>query len=391
MLIRTIENLDVKGKRVLLRVDFNVPLDKFDRIVDDRRIRESLPTIKYLEDQGARIILVSHLGRPKGKVDEKLRLEPVGRYLSRLLNHDVLVSREIIGEKIQYRVKHMEYGDIILLENIRFFPEEEKNDKNFAQKLASLAEIYINDAFGAAHRAHASTEGVGHFLPSYGGFLMEKEIRYLSEVLEKPAHPFFCFLGGVKISTKLELIENLIKRADKIILGGALVHTILAAKGIGIGKSLVEEDLIGEAKKLLQYENNGKLILPKDCVLGKDEKGKKLSRLSDFSDIKSDEAIFDIGPQTVADYKNLISQAKLIVWNGPMGLFEVPIYARGTNETARAIAKSKAQTIIGGGETLEAIKKLDLANKFSFISTGGGAMLEFLEGKKLPGIEVLKS
>lgn len=391
MKIKTIKNIDVKGKRVLLRVDFNVPLNKFDRIVDDTRIREALPTIKYLEDQGARIILVSHLGRPKGKIDEKLRLEPIGRYLSRLINHDVLILREAIGDKVLWRVKHMEDGDIMLLENIRFYPQEEKNDPEFSKKLAGLAEIYVNDAFGAAHRAHASCEGVAHFLPAYGGFLMEKEIKFLSEVLEKPQHPFFCFLGGAKISTKLGLIENLTKKLDKLILGGALIHTILAAKGVEIGKSLVEKDLIKKAKNLLEYVKEGKLILPKDCIVGKDEKGKLPSRVSNFSDIKPDEAIFDIGPQTyLYYYKELISQAKLIVWNGPMGLFEVPAYARGTIEFARAIAKSRAKTIVGGGETLEVIKKLGLQKKFSFVSTGGGAMLEFLEGKKLPGVAVLQ-
>lgn len=390
MQIKTIKNLNLKGKRVLLRVDFNVPLDKFNRVVDDTRILETLPTIKYLEEQGARIILVSHLGRPKGKVDEKLRLEPVGRYLSRLLNHHVLILDEAIGEKVKYAIQHSENGDIMLLENIRFYPEEEKNDPEFSKKLSGLAEIYINDAFGTAHRAHASTEGITHFLPSYGGFLMEKEIEYLSKILENSERPFFCFLGGAKISTKLGVIENLIKKVDKLILGGALVHTILAAKHIVIGKSLMEKDVFKEAKRFLKYEAEGKLVLPVDCVVSKDKTGKSGSRFSDFSDIKKDEAIFDIGPKTREIYRNFIKQAKLIVWNGPMGLFEVPAYARGTYDLARAIAKSKAESIIGGGETLEVTKKLCLQNKFSFVSTGGGAMLEFLEGKKLPGIEALR-
>lgn len=391
MPLKTIKNLDLKGKRVLLRVDFNVPLDRFDRVIDDTKIRQSLATIKYLEEKGARIILLSHLGRPEGRVDEKLRLLPVGKHLSRLLNHDVLILPQAIGEKVIFAIRRMDYGDIILLENIRFYPEEEKNDLNFAKRLAALGEIYVSDAFGAAHRSHASTEGVAHFLPSRAGFLMEKEVKYLEGVLERPSHPFFCFLGGAKISTKLGVIENLIKRVEKLFLGGALVHTILMAQSLAIGKSMVEKDLVSEAKKLLKYIDEGKLILPVDGCAGTDPKGKAAGRFSDFSDIKPNEAIFDIGPKTIENYKNQMEQAKLIVWNGPMGLFEVPAYARGTNEIARAIAKSKAETIAGGGETLEAIKKLGLQRNFSFVSTGGGAMLEFLEGKKLPGIEVLKS
>lgn len=393
MQLKTIKNQNFKGKRVLLRVDFNVPLNDFGRVADDTRIREALPTIKYLENQGGRIILVAHFGRPKGKVNEKMRLEPVARYLSRLINHDILILREAVGENVARRVRHMEDGDIAMLENIRFYEEEEKNDPGFARQLASLAEVYINDAFGTAHRAHASTEGVAHLLPSYAGFLMEKEVEFLSGILEKPEHPFYCFLGGAKISTKLGLIKNLTERADKLFLGGALVHTILMAKGLKIGKSLVEKDMVNEAKDLLKYESSGKLILPKDGIVCTDPEGKKFARLTDFSDVKNDEAIFDIGLKTMEFYTNEVQNARLIVWNGPMGMFETPAFSDGTTRLAKAIAsqKSHAKTIIGGGETLEIVKRLGLEKRFSFVSTGGGAMLEFLAGDKLPGIEILKA
>lgn len=386
---KTIRDINVSSKRVLVRVDFNVPLEK-GKISDDTRIVEALPTIQYLLKKNAKIILMSHLGRPKGKVVEKLRLEPVGRHLSYLLAEPIITLTDCVGEAVERKVHEMEEGDIVLLENLRFHSEEEKNDPEFAKKLASLGEIYVNDAFGTAHRAHASTEGVTHFLPSVAGLLMEKEVIVLSELMEKPAHPLICLIGGAKISTKIKVIKNLLNKVDNMLLGGALVNTILKAQGRNIGKSLSEEEMILEAKNLISQIAK-KLFLPKDYIVADKASGDAPSRIAMPEDIKDTEIILDIGPETIKFYKNFISKAKTIIWNGPMGMFEIMKFAQGSYEIARAVAESSAKTVIGGGETLDVVKSLGLKDKIYFVSTGGGAMLEFLEGKKLPGIEALQS
>jgi phosphoglycerate kinase len=386
---KTIRDINVSGKRVLVRVDFNVP-QEHGKIADDTRIVEALPTIQYLLKKNAKIILMSHLGRPKGKVVEKLRLESVGRHLSYLLAEPVITLSDCIGEAVERKVYEMEEGDIILLENLRFHPEEEENDLEFAKKLASLGEIFVNDAFGTAHRAHASTEGITHFLPSVAGFLMEKEIKVLSEIIEKPARPLICLIGGAKISTKIKVIKNLIKKVDRMLLGGALVNTILKAQGQNIGRSFSEEEMIPEAKNLIPYISK-KLFLPKDYIVAEKASGDVPSRIAKPTNIKDTELILDIGPETINFYKDFIKKARTIIWNGPMGLFEIMKYAAGSYEIARALASSSAKTIIGGGETLDIIKSLGLKDRVYFVSTGGGAMLEFLGGKKLPGIEALQN
>ena len=391
MLKKTIRDINVVRKKVLVRVDFNVPLDKEGKIVDDTRIIEALPTIRYLLEKEAKIILMSHLGRPKGKIVEKLRLEPVGRRLAELLNQHILILQDCVGDDIEKKVNEMEEGDIVLLENLRFHKEEEENNHEFARSLARLAEIFVNDAFATSHRAHASTERITHFLPSVAGLLMEKEILNLSKILKKPDRPFIFIVGGAKISTKIFVIRNLIEKVDKLLLGGALVNTILRAQGFGVGKSLIENEMILEAKELLGYIKQGKLVLPQDFIVATEPTGEAVSRIVQIADIKDDEMILDIGPKTISFYKNYIEKAKTIVWNGPMGMFEIMKFANGSYEIARVIAESKGQTVIGGGETLEIVKNLGLKERIGFISTGGGAMLEFLAGKKLPAIAVLEN
>lgn len=396
---KTIKDINVSGKKVLVRVDFNVPLTKEGKVSDDTRIIKALPTIKYLKEQNAKIILMSHLGKPKGKISEKLRLEPVARYLSSILNEPVLALSDCIGEEVGKKVSAMEGRDIALLENLRFHAEEEDNDPEFARKLASLADVYVNDAFGTAHRAHASTEGVTKSSCFAGkavaGLLMEEEIKNLSMVLENPEHPLVCLIGGVKISTKIKVIEKLLEKAEKVLLGGALVNNILKEQGKNIGKSKMEDEMADEAKKLLPYlEKEGeekKLYMPKDYIVADKPEEKAISRISSGTDLKDNEMILDIGPDTIAQYKEIIGSAKMVIWNGPMGLFEVPEFAKGSYEVAQAVADSKAKSIIGGGETLDLVKSLGLEEKLTFVSTGGGAMLEFLEGKELPGIKALQN
>jgi phosphoglycerate kinase len=385
---KTIKDINVSDKRVLIRVDFNVPLEQ-GKISDDTRIVEALPTIQYLLKKNAKIILMSHLGRPKGKVVEKLSLEPVGRHLSYLLAEPVLTLTNCVGDAVERKVREMEEGDIALLENLRFHSEEEENNPDFAKKLASLGEIYVNDAFGTAHRAHASTEGVTHFLPSVAGLLMEKEINVLSELMKNPARPLVCLIGGAKISTKIKVIKNLFKKVDNMLLGGALVNTILKSQGQNIGKSFSEEEMIPEAKNLIPHISK-KLFLPKDYIVTNKASGEAPSRIALPGDLKNTEMILDIGPETIKSYKSFISKAKTIIWNGPMGMFEIIKFAQGSYEIARAVAGSSAKTVIGGGETLDVVKSLGLKDRIYFVSTGGGAMLEFLEGKKLPGIEGLQ-
>jgi len=388
---KTIKDIDVKNKKVLMRVDFNVPLTPEGKVSDDTRIVKALPTIKYLKEQRAKIILMSHLGKPKGKVVEELRLEPVARYLSTLLNESVLMLSDCIGEEVEIKVDGMLEGDIVLLENLRFHAEEENNDPEFAKKLVSLADVYVNDAFGTAHRAHASTEGVTKFIPAVAGLLMEEEINNLSNILEKPEHPLVCLVGGAKISTKIKVIEKLLERAEKVLLGGALVNNILIEKGQNIGKSKVEKEMAFEAKKLLPYleEGENKLYMPQDYIVASSPNENAKSRISNGTDLKDFEMILDIGPKTIVQYKEIINNSNMVIWNGPMGLFEIPKFAKGSYEIAQAVADSNAKSIIGGGETLDLVKSLGLEEKLTFVSTGGGAMLEFLEGKELPGIAAL--
>ncbi|MFA6422794.1 MAG: phosphoglycerate kinase [Candidatus Buchananbacteria bacterium] len=384
--IRQVKNL--RGKKVLLRVDFNVPLTKDLKVgeSEDYRIVKSLPTIKFLIKEGAKIIIMAHMGRPDGKVVDKLRLDPVAIRLSQLLKKDIYKSDEIYSTDIKKHISKMENGDILILENVRFDKRENKADKIFAKELASLGDIYVNEAFADDHREHASVSTIQDYLPSYAGFLLESEILNLSKALKNPNKPLVVIIGGAKISTKIGLIKNFLSIANKIILGGALANTVLQAKGISVGKSLVEPEMFDDVKKLKLTDN--KIVVPLDGYLAKSYKSLK-GRLDAIADVKKDEVILDIGPDTIKLYEKIISSAKTIVWNGPMGLIETPFFAKGTISLIRLLAKSKAQTIIGGGETVQMIRKMKMENKFDFISTGGGAMLEFLEGKKLPGLKKL--
>ncbi len=378
------------GKRVLVRVDFNVPLDD-GKIADDRRIREALPTIAELRRQGARVILASHLGRPDGKVVEALRLDPVARRLSELLSAPVRKLPHCVGPAVERAVSAMRDGDVVLLENLRFHSEEEDNDDAFARALASLADVYVNDAFGTAHRAHASTVGVTRFLPAVAGLLMEKELTYLSRALEDPRRPFVAILGGKKVSDKIGVIRNLLTRADTLLIGGAMSYTFLRARGLSIGASLCEEDKLALARSLM--EDAGKrrvtLRLPEDVVVAERFAEDAVHRVVPAEAIPDGWMGLDIGPRTASAYAEVISPAGTVMWNGPMGVFEFPAFAAGTRAVAEAMARSKAVTIVGGGDSAAAVQQMGLAERMTHISTGGGASLEFLEGKELPGVAAL--
>ncbi|MGC8972162.1 MAG: phosphoglycerate kinase [bacterium] len=384
----TIRDIDLKGKRVLTRVDFNVPLAD-GKVADDTRIRAALPTINYMRERGAKVILVTHLGRPKG-VTESLRLDPVAVRLSEL-GIPVKKLNDCIGEEVKRTVAEMKEGDVILLENIRFYPEEEKNDPKFAQELASLADIYVNDAFGTAHRAHASTEGVARLLPAVAGFLMEKEIKFFSKVLESPERPFVAVLGGAKVSDKIGVIKNLLEKVDILLIGGGMTYTFLKALGYEVGQSICEVDKLSLAKELLNLarEKKVELVLPVDVVIADKFAPDANTRVVPVSQIPSDWQGLDIGPQTIEIFSQKISQAKTIVWNGPLGVFEMPAFSVGTKAVGIAIANTDALKVVGGGETAEAVEKFGLADKMTHVSTGGGASLEFLEGKVLPGVAAL--
>ncbi|MBI5804420.1 phosphoglycerate kinase [candidate division TA06 bacterium] len=393
-------DLDLKGKRALVRVDFNVPQDKKTlAIKDDSRIVGALPTINYLLEHGARVILMSHLGRPDGQVNMQFTLKPVAEKLSELLKQPVQFAADCTGPETLKQSQELQDGQVLLLENLRFHAEEEKNDPAFAKQLAELGDLYVNDAFGTAHRAHASTEGVTkHFKKNAAGFLMEKEIDYLSAVLERPEHPFVAILGGAKVSDKIAVIENLIPKADAILIGGAMAYTFLLAQGREVGSSLVEKDKLETAKDILSKAKNIKFLLPTDHVAAEkkegepDKKGKPTFNFVNpqvVNEIPKDMAGVDIGPKTIAEYNKVISNAKTIVWNGPMGIFETPEYARGTFEVAKAVAATGAKSIVGGGDSASAVHLSGVAGKISHISTGGGASLEFLEGKVLPGVAAL--
>lgn len=384
---KTIKDIDVKGKKVLVRVDFNVPL-KDGQVGDDTRIRAALPTIEYLLKNGAAVILCSHLGRPKGGPDPKYTMKPVAEYLAKLMGRPVAFAEDCVGPAADAAASALKSGDLLLLENTRFHPEEEKNDLELAKKMASLADIFVNDAFGTAHRAHSSTEGVTHFLPSVAGFLLEKEIRYLGQAVADPKRPFVAILGGAKISDKIGVIKNLLTKADKILIGGGMANTFLKAKGLAMADSLVEEEALETAKELMKNGGN-KLMLPVDMVLGDKFDAEAASKTMDIGNVPDGWRILDIGPKTVADFSKIIADAGTVVWNGPMGVFEFPNFAKGTFEVAKAVADSKAVSVIGGGDSVAAVQESGLADKITHISTGGGASLEMLEGLVLPGLAAL--
>jgi len=384
---------------VLMRVDFNVPVETRDgkiRVTDDTRIRESLASINYLREHGAKTILMSHFGRPKGKPVEKYSLRPIGEYLHSLIHHPVIFSHDTIGDVPKKIIDHMENGDVALLENVRFQPGEEANDPNFAKALAELGDLYVNDAFGAAHRAHASTVGITKFVPkSAMGFLMEKELKHLKEGLEKPAKPFVVILGGAKVSDKIGVLKALMEKADTILIGGAMANTFLKAQGIPVGASRVESDKVDLARELLDLAKNKgvKFLLPIDVVEAEEIRAgadlRNTSRLSPQHGITDGWEAVDIGAATIALYQEEIAKAETILWNGPMGVFEIPEFGEGTIAIAEAMAQSGATTIIGGGDSVTAVKQAGLADKMTFTSTGGGASLELLEGKELPGVAAL--
>lgn len=385
---KTVRDIDVKGKRVIVRVDFNVPI-KNGVITDDRRIVAALPTIQYLLDNDAIVLLMSHLGRPKDGPDPAFSMKPVAEHLSKLLKRPVTFVDDCVGEKAEQAARAAKPGDVIVLENTRFKKGETKNDPELAAGLARLAEIYVNDAFGSAHRAHSSTEGIAHHLPAVSGFLMEKELAYLGKALAAPERPFVAVLGGAKISDKIGVIQNLLTKVDTLLIGGGMANTFFKAKGLNVGDSLVEDEALDTARQLLQAAGD-KLVLPVDCVIADKMEADAQTKVVPVDEVPSGWRILDIGPATIAHFTNRLAPAKTVVWNGPMGVFEIEPFAKGTFAIAKALAELKgATTIVGGGDSAAAVEKSGLASKMSHISTGGGASLEFLEGKELPGVAAL--
>ena len=390
---KTIEDVNVRGKRVLVRVDFNVPRNKeTGEITDDARMRAALPTLQYLIDNGAKVIVMSHLGRPKGKVVEELRLTEVGKHLAELLGKPVKKLDDCIGPDVEAAVANMKDGDVVLLENVRFYPQEEKNDVHFAKELAKLGDIYVNDAFGTAHRAHGSTAGVGVFLPSVTGYLMKKELTALGNALMRPVKPFVAIIGGAKISDKIGVVSYLIGKADTIIIGGGMANTFLAAQGYDMKASLVEPESIGVAKETLEQAKNAgtDLLLPVDVTIAAAFDAPETAKAADIDAIDDGWMALDIGPKTIENYVAKIKDAKTIIWNGPMGVFEQDAFAVGTNALAKAVAESEAYSVVGGGDSVAAVKKSGMADKINHISTGGGASLEFMEGRVLPGLAIIE-
>ncbi len=387
-----LRDIDVSGKRVLVRVDFNVPLDQEGNVADDTRIKAALPTIKYLTDNGAKVILASHLGRPKGKVDDRYRLNPVAEKLQQLLGNEVAKVDDCVGDEPSRAIEKMQPGDVLLLENVRFYPEEEKNDPGFAARLAKLADVYVNDAFGAAHRAHASTEGVARIIPGVAGFLMERELEMLGRAVFNPERPFVAILGGAKVSDKIGVIGNLLEKVDTLIIGGGMANTFLRAKGYEVGKSLLESDKVDLAAELMEKAaaKGIQMLLPVDLVVALAADPDAEQKAVPADRIPEDWMALDIGPESIDLFGGAIRKAKTVIWNGPMGVFEMAPFAKGTFEVARALADSGAVTVVGGGDSVSAVKKAGLADKVSHISTGGGASLEFLEGKVLPGVAALQ-
>ena len=388
----SVRDLEPKSKRIFMRVDFNVPLNDAGEITDDTRIQASLPTIKYIVERSGRLILASHLGRPKGKVNPKMSLKPAATRLAQLLGKPVAFAADCIGPEAAAAAQALKDGDVLLLENLRFHPEEEKNVPEFAQKLAALAEVYVDDAFGSAHRAHGSTEGITHYLsPCAAGLLMEKELEYLGKAVENPARPYVAIVGGAKVSDKIELLQNFLKIADTVLVGGAMAYTFLKAQGVETGKSKTEDDKLDLAKTLLAdaASRGKKFLLPIDHIVADKFDASAIAETVTSRAIPADRIGLDIGPATRAEYAAEIAKAKTIVWNGPMGVFEMPQFAEGTLAIAKAVAASSAVSIVGGGDSVAAVKKMGVADKISHISTGGGASLEFLSGITLPGVAAL--
>jgi phosphoglycerate kinase len=389
---KTIEDIKVEGKRILLRVDFNVPLNmNTGAISDDSRIQASLPTIKYLVDHKAKIIVCSHLGRPKGKVVKELRMAPIAQRLSQLMGLPVSTASDCIGKEVEGKVKKLKEGDILVLENLRFHPEEEADDANFARKLAKLADIYVNDAFGTAHRAHASTVGVAKYLPAVAGFLMNKELKVMEKLLYNPERPSACLIGGAKVSDKIELLQNMLKKVNVLLVGGGMAATFLKAQGYEVGHSLIEEDKLDLAKKLLQEAKEWRVpvLLPIDAVVAEEIRAEAPTRVVPITKIPSGSHIVDIGPQSSKLFCSELAKCRTIMWNGPMGIYEIPQFAQGTRSIASFLATLNATTIIGGGSSAEVVQEMGLTDKMTHVSTGGGASLRFLEGATLPGVEVL--
>ena len=388
---KTVKDIDLKGKRVFVRCDFNVPMDENQNITDNTRIVAALPTIKYLLEQNCKIILASHLGRPKGEFKPEFSLLPVAKELSKLLNREVIMAKDVIGEETIQKALNLKEGEIMLLENVRFHKEETENNPEFAKKLASMAEVFVNDAFGTAHRAHASTTGIADYLPAVSGFLIEKELKFLGNAVNNPERPFVAILGGAKVSDKIGVIDSLLEKVDTLMIGGGMAYTFFKAQGYEVGNSICELDKLDLAKSAMEKakQKGVKLLLPVDTKIGKEFKEDTESKIVKWTEIPADWEGFDIGPETIKMFIEELKTAKTVVWNGPLGLFEFEQFAIGTNAIAKALAELDATTIIGGGDSAAAVKKAGLEDKMTHISTGGGASLEFLEGKKLPGIECL--
>lgn len=392
MVLNTIRDADLTGKRVLIRVDFNVPL-KEGVVRDDTRIRAALPTIEYiLSQKGASLVVMSHFGRPKGKKNPEFSMAPIGKRFAELLGKPVKVAPDVIGPEVEKEVKALKAGEVLLLENVRFYPDEEANNPDYAKALASYGDVYVNDAFGTAHRAHASTEGVAHFLPSYAGFLIEKEVKFMAPLLENPAHPFVAIIGGAKVSSKIGVLQSLLRTCDTMVIGGGMAYTFLTVQGHKVGKSLVEADYLDTARDFLKAaaEKKVNVILPVDHIAAEafDENAAPVA--VDGIDIPDNLMGMDVGPKTIALIKDAISKAQSVVWNGPLGVFEFDSFAKGTLDIAKAVADCKGTTVVGGGDSVAAVNKFGLADKLSHVSTGGGASLEFLQGLPLPGIVALQ-
>lgn len=389
---KTVKDIDLKGKKVFVRCDFNVPMDENQNITDNTRIKAALPTIKYLLEQNCKIILASHLGRPKGEVKPEYSLKPVAKELSKLLGKEVIMANDVIGEDATTKAENLKEGEIMLLENVRFHREETDNDPEFAKKLASMAEIFVNDAFGTAHRAHASTTGIADYIPGVAGFLIEKELKFLGNAINNPERPFVAILGGAKVSDKIGVIDSLLDKVDTLMIGGGMAYTFFKAQGYNVGNSLCEVEKTGLALEAIEKAKSKgvKLLLPIDTKIGKEFKPDTESKTVAWTEIPDGWEGFDIGEKTIEMFKNELQSAKTVIWNGPLGLFEFDQFAIGTNEIAKTLAELDATTIIGGGDSAAAVTKAGLADKMTHISTGGGASLEFLEGKKLPGIECLQ-
>ncbi|MFR2570956.1 MAG: phosphoglycerate kinase [Clostridia bacterium] len=388
---KTVKDIDLKGKKVFVRCDFNVPMDENQNITDNTRIVAALPTIKYLLEQNCKLILASHLGRPKGEFKAEFSLAPVAKELSKLLGKDVIMAKDVIGEDATTKASNLKEGEILLLENVRFHREETDNDPEFSKKLASMAEIYVNDAFGSAHRAHASTAGIAKYLPAVSGFLIEKELEFLGNAVNNPERPFVAILGGAKVSDKIGVIDSLLEKVDTLMIGGGMAYTFFKAQGYEVGNSICEMDKLDLAREAMEKakQKGVKLMLPVDTKIGKEFKPDTESKIVEYTQIPAEWEGFDIGPKTIEMFSEELKNAKTVVWNGPLGLFEFNQFAIGTNEIAKVLSEIEATTIIGGGDSAAAVRKAGLQDKMTHISTGGGASLEFLEGKKLPGIECL--